>query len=124
MKRDMDVVRRILLHVEEAREPIQSIPDCTPEVFVYNAALLIEAGFLEGKIIGGPKGTPFAAVILRMTWQGHEFLDAARNETVWEIAKEKMLKPGMSWTFELLREVLKTLAKQQLARVGLPGFET
>jgi hypothetical protein len=119
----MDVVRPILLHVEEAREPIQSIPGCAPEVFAYNAALLIEAGFLEGKIIRGPKGNAFAAFILRMTWQGHELLDAARNDSVWQIAKEKMLKPGMSWTFDLLREVLKTLAKQQLARVGLPGFD-
>ena len=123
MKRDMDVVRRILLHVEEAREPIQSIPDCAPDVFAYHAALLTEAGFLEGKIIRGPKGNPFAAFVLRMTWQGHEFLDAARNDSVWQTAKEKMLKPGMSWTFDLLREVLKSLAKQQLARAGLPGFD-
>ena len=88
-----------------------------------NAALLIEHGFLHGKIIGGPKGLPRAALIFRMTWQGHEFLDAARNETVWQTAKEKMLKPGVSWTFDLLREALTALAKQQLARIGLPGFD-
>lgn len=123
MTRDMDVVRRILLHVEQAHEPIQSIPDCPSEVFAYNTALLIEAGFLEGKIIRGPKGNPFAAVVLRMTWQGHDFLDAARNDTIWRTAKQKVLKPGMSWTFDLLREVLKALAKQQLARAGLPGFD-
>ena len=58
-----------------------------------------------------------------MTWQGHEFLDSARSDSVWHTAKEKMLKPGISWTFGLLSEALKALAKQQLARVGLPGFD-
>jgi len=42
---------------------------------------------------------------------------------VWRTAKEKILKPGVSWTFELLKETLKALAKQQLARVGLLGFD-
>ena len=119
----MDVVRWILLHVEEAKQPVQSIPDCPPDVFAYNAALLIEEGFLDGRVIRGPKGYPTGALILRMTWRGHEFLDAARSDTVWQTAKEKMLKPGMSWTFDLLREVLKGLAKQQLAKVGLPMFD-
>ena len=47
----------------------------------------------------------------------------ATNDTVWRTAKEKVLKPGVSWTFELLKETLKALAKQQLARIGLPGFD-
>ena len=119
----MDVIRRILFDVEEAKEPVQKIADCPPDVFAYNASLLIQAGFVESKIIGGPKGLPRAALILRMTWQGHEFLDSARSDSVWHTAKEKMLKPGMSWTFGLLSEALKALAKQQLARVGLPGFD-
>ena len=124
MTRDMDVIRRILLHVEEAKQPVHGIPDCAPDVFAYNASLLIEGGFVEGKSSRGPKGIPRAAFILHMTWKGHEFLDAARNDNVWHTAKEKMLKPGMSWTFGLLTEVLKALAKQQLARVGLPGLDT
>jgi hypothetical protein len=42
---------------------------------------------------------------------------------VWNTAKEKILRPGASWTFDLLKESLKALARQQLAKVGLPGFD-
>jgi hypothetical protein len=34
------------------------------------------------------------------------------------------LGPGMSWTFELPKETLKALAKQQLSRIGLPDLST
>jgi hypothetical protein len=38
---------------------------------------------------------------------------------VWRKAKEKVLKAGVSFSFELLKEALK----HQLRRTGLPGFD-
>jgi hypothetical protein len=43
-----------------------------------------------------------AVELHRLTWEGHEFLDATRDSKVWKLAKEKVLKPGASWTFSLL----------------------
>ena len=124
MKRDMDIIRRILIAVEDADEPVEIIPDCTDAVFGYHAALLIDAGLATGDVVDGPNLQPMAGSIFRLTWAGHDFLDAARSDTVWRTAKEKILKPGVSWTFEILKETLKTLAKQELARHGLPELHT
>ena len=124
MKRDMETIRQILLVVEQADQPVDDVPDCAPDAFAYHAALLIEAELAKGDVVEGPDLQPMAVSIFRLTWKGHEFLDSARNDTVWHTAKEKMLKPGVSWTFSLLSEVLKALAKQQLAHAGLPFFES
>lgn len=54
---------------------------------------------------------------LALTWSGHEFLEAARNDTIWKKAGEQIKKSGVDVTLSLLQEILKQLAKQSL---GLP----
>jgi Hypothetical protein (DUF2513) len=125
MQRDVDIVRHLLLWVESDRSH-QLPPDISREQLAYHAQLLIDAGLIEGTVHyssrrGGRVADTFH--IQRLTWAGHDFLDAARNDTVWHTAKEKILKPGVSWTFEILKETLKALAKQQLARIGLPELD-
>jgi len=53
-------------------------------------------------------------VTLRLTWAGHEFLDAARNETVWKKASERIKKSGVDVTISLLKDILNQLLKQSL----------
>ena len=45
------------------------------------------------------------------------FLDAARNDTVWHKASERIKKSGVDVTISLLKEILNQLLKQSL---GLP----
>jgi hypothetical protein len=126
MQRDMDIVRHLLMWVETDHS--HKLPvECSREQLSYHAQLLIDASLVEGTVhYGASRGqrVPDAFHIQRLTWSGHDFLDAARDDNVWHTAKEKILKPGVSWTFELLKETLKALAKQQLSHLGLPGFPT
>jgi hypothetical protein len=122
MKRDMDIIRMLLIQQETGEAPPE-LAKYPEDLVVYNVVLMKDAGLIEAAIAEGGDGSPIGAVIIRMTWAGHDFLDAARDDTVWRKAKEKVLKPGVSWTFELLKETLKALAQQQLARIGLPGFD-
>jgi Hypothetical protein (DUF2513) len=124
MQRDMDTVRRILIAVADATGPVESVPDCDDSVFSYHVALLIEGGLVRGDVSDGPNLQPIAGSIFRLTWAGHEFLDIARNDTAWNTVREKILRPGVSWSFSILGEVLKAFAKQQLAHAGLPMFAT
>jgi hypothetical protein len=116
MKRDMNLIRLLLLETEgEEPKPDLSAYDETQSV--YHSALLVEAGLVHGEIILDGSGQPTGAVILRLTWAGHEFLDAARNDTIWHKAGERIKKSGVDVTLSLLQEILKQLAKQSL---GLP----
>jgi hypothetical protein len=120
MKRDMDVVRNLLLRTEPADGSV-SIND---PVETYHVRIMLDGGLVDGRISEDvTSDAPRHSHIHNLTWAGHDFLDAARNDTVWRSAKEKILKPGVSWTFELLKETLKALAKQQLSKIGLPGFD-
>jgi len=121
MKRDIDIVRAILLEVEKqgggAEVETMSLPYPLEEV-LYNADIMRDAGLIDAVPLHGSDGSLKMLFIKRMTWDGHDFLDASRDETVWQKAKEKVLKPAGSWTFAVLAEWLKSEVK---ARLGMPG---
>jgi hypothetical protein len=120
MKRDMDLIRLLLLQQESGEDP-PDLAKYDTEFIVYNIALMLDAGFLEGKVYSGASGKPQAATIIRMTWAGHDFLDSTRDPTIWKQAKDKVLKPGISWSFSILVEFLKAEAQRQLgSALGLP----
>lgn len=106
MKRDMEVIRRILAEAE-ATDSITKIEDPT---VAYNVLLADEAGLLKAEITRDSLGRPTGAFVRRLTWAGHDFLDAARNDTIWNKAKKKILTAGVSWTFSLLLDYLKSEA--------------
>lgn len=118
MKRDMDLIREILLAREEDRDLRTSEP---PEVIAYNVQLLDDAGLLEAIIKKDHRGAAVGCAIMRLTWAGHDFLDATKDDTIWNKAKERILKPGVSWTFSILVEFLKAEAQRRLGpALGLP----
>ena len=113
MKRDMDLIRRMLLEVEGDDNP-KTITQFTEAHEVYNIALLEDAGLVEARVVKGSMGKPISAFVIRLTWQGHDFLDAAKDDTIWAKARDRILKPGISFTFSILVEFLKQEAKQRL----------
>ena len=120
MKRDMDIIRLLLLQ-QESGESEEGLSQHDGQTIAYNTALMLDAGFIEGIISKDHTGSPRAAHIFRLTWAGHDFLDSTRDPKIWKKAKESVLKPGISWTFSLLVEFLKAEAKRQLGPVlGLP----
>ena len=117
MKRDMDLIRQILLAVEaESQGLIDS--KYSKEQVAQHVALLQEAGFVNAAIARNHVNHPTAFVIHDLTWSGHEFLDAMRDDTLWNKTKEKFIKPGASWTAKAIFEYLKIEIAQ---RMGLSG---
>lgn len=120
MKRDMDIIRLLLLQQETGEDPPE-LKQYDEKLVVHNIALMLDAGFVEGEVIVDQTGTPTAAIIIRMKWAGHDFLDSTRDPSIWNKAKDKVLKPGISWTFSILTEFLKAEAQRHLSSVlGLP----
>jgi hypothetical protein len=115
----MDLIRLLLLQEESGVAAAGT--DAYPEnVKAYHAALLLDAGFIDGVSEYAPDGSVGCVFVHRLTWDGHDFLDAARSDTVWNKAKEKVLKPGLSWTFSMLLEFLKAEAHAQMQKHGFP----
>ena len=120
MKRDMDLVRKILFAVEE-REMGEigkiDIPDYSQELIGRHVELMLERGLIDGKVIpnsDGPHHRIAAYIVNRLTWNGYDFLDASRNETIWERAKKKCMEETGGLALDLLRETLSIVGKEML----------
>jgi len=113
MKRDMNLVRLLLLEAE-GEEPKPDLSTYTEEQQIYHEARLIEAGFLRGEVFKDAEGEERSSCVMGLTWAGHEFLDAARNEGIWKKAGEHLKKAGINVTISVLQELLKKLLKESL----------
>ena len=109
----MDIIRDLLKAVEE-RGPIgNQMPAYEDPLVVHQIELMIDAGLVDGETNFEQMG-----YIRRLTWAGHDFLDAAKDETIWKKAKEHVIKPSASWTFSLLLAYLKQEAAK---KIGIPA---
>ena len=110
MKRNADLIRSIALATEalESGKYLTELPGTPMVLFAEHVRLMIAAGLVEGRVLDTIGADAEAAVVMRLTWDGHDFLDAARSDTLWKKAKESVIAPTMSWTFDILKEWLKT----------------
>lgn len=119
MKRDMDLVRRILLAASDLPfgESLKELEGVSSDDFVQHVIWLNEAGLIKAWIVEMLEGEQ--AEVQRLTWSGCDFTDAIRNDTLWAKAKGTVLKPSMSFTFDVLKDWLKAEIAQ-----GLPTLRT
>lgn len=114
MKRDMDLVRQILLELEDAPYRggwvnLEIEEDLEDDVYSYHVQLLYEAGLIEAQDLSTLDGVAWKPK--RLTWEGHEFLEAARESSRWEKAKEVMQKEGGGLAVSVLKEVLLSMMR-------------
>lgn len=110
MKRDMDLIRRIALETEalQARHSLTGLDGIDSDTFATHVAWMKEAGLLMANITEYWSDDPPSVFVLRLTWAGCEFLEAARNETTWKKVGKEVTTSGRSITFDVLKELLKT----------------
>lgn len=120
MERNWDTIREILTQVEKCTLPIDQVrlsnfPGERAGEISYHMALLIEAGLVNGHISQTIRPEPKDFIAHRLTWAGHEFLDAIRNASIWQKTKKKFVDEGVSMTFDLVKSVAVGLIKTALS---------
>lgn len=124
MKRDMDLVRRLLIGLEDderldgaksirpspGENSLGVLDDSNLKEVRYNLRLLIEAGFVEGNI-----DIPDGPAVKKLTWSGHELAANIRDKDVWARVKER-LRGLPSIAISVMAEIAKAVRKH----VGLP----
>jgi hypothetical protein len=120
MKRDMDLIRKIILDIEEqplekygmGAASINEIEGYSKAEIMYHIRLLIEAGFVSAIDVSS-HGDGLAYTRPRLTWQGYEFLEAIRNDARWNKVKGMMEKAG-AFVVVVAQQVAIDLIKQSL----------
>jgi hypothetical protein len=124
MKRDMDLIRELLLRIESFEiEPGGTTPGLrpafdtelqidgyTPDHVDYHLNHLIDAGLVDGQC-----GADHFFILQRLTWAGHDFLDSVRDPEIWRATKDGATKAG-GFTVELLGDLAKGLIKTQVKK--------
>ncbi|MCK4358715.1 MAG: DUF2513 domain-containing protein [Candidatus Cloacimonetes bacterium] len=86
MKRDMDLIRKILIKIEDSKEyPIREnikIEGYDDDSINFHLILLGEAGLVEVDSKELSNGTKVIVEVSRLTLKGYEFLDSSRNKKV------------------------------------------
>jgi hypothetical protein len=120
VKRDLDLVRQILLQIEAlpagpaAQYRMSEIED---PVLLAHLELLIDAGLVNGKIARSHGARGDVISVTGLTWQGHEWIEMVRSQSVWNETKSAVLEQGGALTFELTSAVAAKLLR---VRLGLP----
>jgi len=121
MRRDMELVRKIVFAIEAspsgfAPKPLK-VDGYSDEVVGYHVHSMVQGGLVEGVEVTHQGSRSPQAQPTALTWEGHEFADLARNDTVWKKAMQTLGELGQSVTIALLMQLLTSVAK---IRLGLP----
>jgi hypothetical protein len=124
MKRDMDLVRDLMLklevlpteegcegryvHVTSDTEGV-AIAGKTAEEIDFHLALILDAGFVDGGDVNVVSGVAFR----KLTWSGYDFLDTVRDAAIWRDTKEGAKKAG-GFSVDLLVALGKGLIKKKI----------
>tara|TARA_Y100000296_G_scaffold83612_2_gene115056 strand:+ start:159998 stop:160423 length:426 start_codon:yes stop_codon:yes gene_type:complete len=125
MKRDMDLIRDLLLQIEDGRRSFDlltpeiaeilgessegRLPREQAELLEYHLDLLDNAGLItiKAKLSGA------AWQIGQITWAGHDFLDTIRDPAIWRETKAGAKKAG-GFSLDLLKALAKGLVKKKI----------
>jgi hypothetical protein len=134
MKPDQDYIKKLLEAFEAAPHPTVNIHglekagvDYRDKKFEFHMGLFCDKGLVEradgepgfGLIRSMGGHTAWADVPLRLTAQGHDFLEAIRDKEVWATIKKEFKEASFGTLLEVAKRLLKEYTEQKLlALVG------
>jgi len=121
MKRDLDLVRQLLLQIEgmPAGPPAQyRASEIEDPVLLAHFELVLTSGLVNGKISRSQSSRGDVISISGLTWEGHEWIEMVRSQSVWNETKSLLLGTGGALTYELTKA-----AASRILRARLDGGE-
>ncbi len=109
MQRDMELIRKILFKIEDTVDNVAEydleIEGYTIEQVAYHCSILYEGGYIhayKGEYAGNGL---YSFSVGRLTWEGHEFLDKIREDTIWNKTKDTIAERGLPFVFDVVKSV-------------------
>lgn len=116
MKLDHDLIRELLLALEDITDGFQNIhishiqerylPDYDLKAIYYHVKQLSQAGLIQTPGVSSKH-------IIDITWYGHQYLANIKNDSIWSKTKE-IIKPVGTVTLDVVAEIAKTLVLKSL----------
>lgn len=127
MKRNMDLVRDLLLAFEAKTDAVGvhaadvRIDGYTEDQIVLHLNIMAEAGLLVCEPIRSSTNPDriIKTFVFDLSWEGHEFLDTIRDPAIWKGTKSTLKRVG-NWSFGFAVDIAKGLAMSEARKLGLP----
>lgn len=104
MKRDPELIRQILIRIEETSDGMRcgnmEFEGFEENTVTYHCRLLSDAGFI--KAINSDSNKGIFCKPQRLTMEGHDLLDTIRNDSLWNKFKELSKEHGLKVVFQVL----------------------
>nr|DAL20414.1 MAG TPA_asm: YjcQ protein [Caudoviricetes sp.] len=109
MRRDLDLVRSILIYVEKAEDEVDAedlVTDGWPfETVAYHVRLMAHHGLVDlSDDTRDMNGETLSLAVSGLTWDGQDYLDAIRDPKVWAKVKKTVKEAVGSTTFEVVKQ--------------------
>ena len=117
MKRDLDLVRQILLQVEAlpAGPPAQyRTSEIEDPVLLAHFELVLASGLVIGKIARSQGARGDVISISGLTWEGREWIEMVRSQAMSSDVKPALMDDFSALTFELCQKVDVELLRVRL----------
>ncbi|MBT2750071.1 MULTISPECIES: DUF2513 domain-containing protein [unclassified Lysobacter] len=107
----MELIRKVLLAVE-ACIPHRLIDGYSQDQLRYHQLLLINEGLVDGCFVNDSNRAvevPTAVMLTRLTWAGHDFIEAIGDETRWGRVKAFLADSEKQITIETVKAAVTIL---------------
>lgn len=108
MKRDMSIIREVLLLCEQSSAGFNLASMCTSQeekdIYGYHVQLLDDAGYVKANVKNSSGGHAVFIYVERMTWQGTELLESLRNESVFKQAMKRLAQSAGAFSIALFQK--------------------
>lgn len=119
MKRNLDLIRQILLTCEEITPQTVYMDDLmeTDDEFdkiSYHIQLLEDCGYIDAEKTYAMGELMPDFIIYRLTSSGHDYLDSVRDEKIYASIKQTLGKIALSAPLEVIKALGLEIMKQQI----------
>ena len=120
MKRDIDLIRKLLIYLEDKPDDKMvkelELDGYDKSNIMYHFILMDQAGLIrcEREVSSSTSDRVIMVYPFGLSWQGHELLEASRNETMWKKAKSILLTESGAISVDVLKSLLVSMAKESV----------
>lgn len=109
----MELCRKILFAIEkqyiDASIYNLKIEGYSPKEVSYNSGLLYEAGLISAYKSQNADDHLYSFAVGHLTWEGHDFLDKIREDTIWNKTKSIIKGKVLPMTLDIIKEVASAI---------------
>lgn len=121
MKRDMDLVRCILITLSNSDERVRSddpvFEGYSRQLVGYHFQILDEAGLIDAVVCGGDDDPYRSAFAYRLTWEGNDFLDSVRDEAIWKRVRSAVVEAAGGASLDVVKSIAPTLVAEAISGI-------